>query len=187
MTPLALLSPPPFQLGLKQGPGELFQGLQRPESVRVWTGRGEVMANWPGGQFVRAIEGLAEDCIRGLTPSPRPLMRVLILLSESLLSQRLLGPGIRGPPEARGSWGGSSNGRPWALSSPGPRTQPHASLCSSSAPPYGLFVGGRFQAPGARSSRPIQDSHGNLHGYVAEGGAKDIRGAVEAAHQAAPG
>lgn len=50
-----------------------------------------------------------------------------------------------------------------------------------------LFVGGRFQAPGARSSRPIWDSHGKLHGYVAEGGAKDIRGAVEAAHQAAPG
>ncbi|XP_007995750.3 aldehyde dehydrogenase family 16 member A1 [Chlorocebus sabaeus] len=57
----------------------------------------------------------------------------------------------------------------------------------SPAPPYGLFVGGRFQAPGARSSRPIQDSSGNLHGYVAEGGAKDIRGAVEAAHQAFPG
>ncbi|XP_006905097.1 aldehyde dehydrogenase family 16 member A1 [Pteropus alecto] len=63
----------------------------------------------------------------------------------------------------------------------GPETGP------SPAPPYGLFVGGRFQAPGARSSRPIQDSHGDLHGYVAEGGAKDIRGAVEAAHQAAPG
>ncbi|KAI2592270.1 aldehyde dehydrogenase 16 family member A1, partial [Homo sapiens] len=45
----------------------------------------------------------------------------------------------------------------------------------SPAPPYGLFVGGRFQAPGARSSRPIRDSSGNLHGYVAEGGAKDIR------------
>uniref|UniRef100_A0A2R9BJ83 Aldehyde dehydrogenase family 16 member A1 n=1 Tax=Pan paniscus TaxID=9597 RepID=A0A2R9BJ83_PANPA len=57
----------------------------------------------------------------------------------------------------------------------------------SPAPPYGLFVGGRFQAPGARSSRPIRDSSGNLHGYVAEGGAKDIRGAVEAAHQAFPG
>lgn len=57
----------------------------------------------------------------------------------------------------------------------------------SPAPPYGLFVGGRFQAPGSRSSRPIQDSAGSLHGYVAEGGAKDIRGAVEAAHQAAPG
>ncbi|KAG3256504.1 aldehyde dehydrogenase 16 family member A1, transcript variant X2 [Ictidomys tridecemlineatus] len=57
----------------------------------------------------------------------------------------------------------------------------------SPAPPYGLFVGGRFQAPGSRSSRPIQDSSGNLHGYVAEGGAKDVRDAVEAAHQAAPG
>nr|XP_017823372.3 aldehyde dehydrogenase family 16 member A1 isoform X1 [Callithrix jacchus]XP_035143303.2 aldehyde dehydrogenase family 16 member A1 isoform X1 [Callithrix jacchus] len=57
----------------------------------------------------------------------------------------------------------------------------------SPAPPYGLFIGGRFQAPGARSSRPIWDSSGNLHGYVAEGGAKDIRGAVEAAHQASPG
>ncbi|XP_064150044.1 aldehyde dehydrogenase family 16 member A1 isoform X2 [Loxodonta africana] len=57
----------------------------------------------------------------------------------------------------------------------------------SPSPPYGLFVGGRFQAPGARSSRPIWDSYGNLHGYVAEGGAKDIRDAVEAAHQAASG
>uniref|UniRef100_A0A452QWW3 Aldehyde dehydrogenase family 16 member A1 n=1 Tax=Ursus americanus TaxID=9643 RepID=A0A452QWW3_URSAM len=57
----------------------------------------------------------------------------------------------------------------------------------SPATPYGLLIGGRFQAPGARSSRPIQDARGNLHGYVAEGGAKDIRGAVEAAHQAAPG
>uniref|UniRef100_A0A2I3H2L0 Aldehyde dehydrogenase domain-containing protein n=1 Tax=Nomascus leucogenys TaxID=61853 RepID=A0A2I3H2L0_NOMLE len=62
-----------------------------------------------------------------------------------------------------------------------------AEIGPSPAPPYGLFVGGRFQAPGARSSRPIQDSSGNLHGYVAEGGAKDIRGAVEAAHQAFPG
>ncbi|XP_025770421.1 aldehyde dehydrogenase family 16 member A1 isoform X2 [Puma concolor] len=57
----------------------------------------------------------------------------------------------------------------------------------SPAAPYGLFIGGRFQAPGAQSSRRIQDSKGNLHAYVAEGGAKDIRGAVEAAHQAAPG
>ncbi|KAG8521399.1 Aldehyde dehydrogenase family 16 member A1 [Galemys pyrenaicus] len=57
----------------------------------------------------------------------------------------------------------------------------------SPAPPYGLFMGGRFQAPGSRSSRPIEDASGNLRGYVAEGGAKDIRGAVEAAHQAAPG
>uniref|UniRef100_A0A452QWN6 Aldehyde dehydrogenase family 16 member A1 n=1 Tax=Ursus americanus TaxID=9643 RepID=A0A452QWN6_URSAM len=72
-------------------------------------------------------------------------------------------------------------------SRPGLRTHPHASPRSSPATPYGLLIGGRFQAPGARSSRPIQDARGNLHGYVAEGGAKDIRGAVEAAHQAAPG
>ncbi|XP_006986317.1 aldehyde dehydrogenase family 16 member A1 [Peromyscus maniculatus bairdii] len=63
----------------------------------------------------------------------------------------------------------------------GPETGP------SPAPPYGLFIAGRFQAPGARSSRPIQDSSGKLCSYVAEGGTKDIRGAVEAAHQAAPG
>ncbi|XP_029780046.1 aldehyde dehydrogenase family 16 member A1 [Suricata suricatta] len=63
----------------------------------------------------------------------------------------------------------------------GPETGP------SPAAPYGLFIGGRFQAPGARSSRPVQDLQGTLHSYVAEGGAKDIRGAVEAAHQAAPG
>lgn len=68
-----------------------------------------------------------------------------------------------------------------------PETHPHTSPYCSPAPPYGLFIGGRFQAPGARSSRPIRDSQGNLHGYVAEGGAKDIRVAVEAAHQAAPG
>lgn len=67
---------------------------------------------------------------------------------------------------------------------PGPPSHPP---CCSPAPPYGLFVAGRFQAPGPRSSRPIQDSQGKLHGYVAEGGAKDVRGAVEAAHQAAPG
>lgn len=57
----------------------------------------------------------------------------------------------------------------------GPETGP------SPAPPYGLFVGGRFQSPGTQSSRPIQDSSGKVSSYVAEGGAKDIRGAVEAA------
>ena len=31
MTPLALLFPPPYQLGLKQALGELFQGLQLSE------------------------------------------------------------------------------------------------------------------------------------------------------------
>ncbi|XP_004646509.1 aldehyde dehydrogenase family 16 member A1 [Octodon degus] len=61
----------------------------------------------------------------------------------------------------------------------GPETGP------SPVPPYGLFVGGRFQPPGAWSSRPIWDTSGQLHGYVAEGGAKDVHSAVEAAHQAA--
>ncbi|XP_048186080.1 aldehyde dehydrogenase family 16 member A1 [Perognathus longimembris pacificus] len=68
-----------------------------------------------------------------------------------------------------------------------PSTLPAGPVVPSPAPPYGLFVGGRFQPPGARSSRPILDLSGGLHGYVAEGGAKDVRGAVEAAHQAAPG
>ncbi|XP_032749554.1 aldehyde dehydrogenase family 16 member A1 [Rattus rattus] len=63
----------------------------------------------------------------------------------------------------------------------GPETGP------SPATPYGLFVRGRFQSPGTQSSRPIKDSSGKVSSYVAEGGAKDIRGAVEAAHQAAPG
>lgn len=66
-------------------------------------------------------------------------------------------------------------------------TQPPPTPLCSPAPPYGLFVGGRFQSPGTQSSRPIQDSSGKVSSYVAEGGAKDIRGAVEAAHQAAPG
>ncbi|XP_004866987.1 aldehyde dehydrogenase family 16 member A1 isoform X2 [Heterocephalus glaber] len=57
----------------------------------------------------------------------------------------------------------------------------------SPVPPYGLFIRGRFQPSGAGSSRPIWDSSGKLHGYVAEGAAEDVRGAVEAAHQAATG
>lgn len=59
-------------------------------------------------------------------------------------------------------------------------------LCSP-ALAYGLFVGGRFQAPGARRSMPIQDSSGKVYSCVAEGGAKDVQGAVEAAHRAAAG
>ncbi|KAK7805476.1 hypothetical protein U0070_023079 [Myodes glareolus] len=62
-----------------------------------------------------------------------------------------------------------------------PETEPSPALA------YGLFIGGRFQAPGARRSRPVQDSSGKLYSCVTEGGAKDVQGAVEAAHQAAPG
>ncbi|XP_049977269.1 aldehyde dehydrogenase family 16 member A1 [Alexandromys fortis] len=62
-----------------------------------------------------------------------------------------------------------------------PETEPSPALA------YGLFVGGRFQAPGARRSMPIQDSSGKVYSCVAEGGAKDVQGAVEAAHRAAAG
>ncbi|XP_043851928.1 aldehyde dehydrogenase family 16 member A1 [Dromiciops gliroides] len=55
----------------------------------------------------------------------------------------------------------------------------------SKAAPYGIFLAGRFQNPSSRSSRPIMGSSGNVYAHVAEGGAKDIRVAVEAAHQAA--
>lgn len=65
--------------------------------------------------------------------------------------------------------------------------QPYQLDLKQAQHPLWALCGGRFQAPGARSSRPIRDSQGSLQGYVAEGGAKDIRGAVEAAHQAAPG
>jgi hypothetical protein len=97
--------------------------------------------------------------------------------------QRILGAGVWGRPEVHGTWSGPFSGSEQTQAAGLPS---HLTLCSPS-PPYGLFIGGRFQAAGSRSSRPIQDSSGNIHGYVAEGGAKDIRGAVEAAHQAAPG
>lgn len=148
---------------------------------------------WTGGRFLRAIKGSlspAENFILGLTPHPHPpgLMRVSGLLNEGLCSSRDSGGQECGVPQRlMGARVVHPVGWGWGLSSPCPSTHPHTSPYSSPAPPYGLFVGGRFQAPGARSSRPIRDSQGNLHGYVAEGGAKDIRGAVEAAHQAAPG
>ncbi|XP_049642132.1 aldehyde dehydrogenase family 16 member A1 isoform X2 [Suncus etruscus] len=67
-------------------------------------------------------------------------------------------------------------------------TLPHIlTPCSSPVRPYGLFVGGRFQATGSRSLRPIEDSKGRLHCYVTEGGARDIQEAVEAAQKAASG
>ncbi|XP_027715145.1 aldehyde dehydrogenase family 16 member A1 [Vombatus ursinus] len=55
----------------------------------------------------------------------------------------------------------------------------------STTAPYGVFLAGRFQNPASRSSRPILGSDGNVCVHVAEGSAKDIRVAVEAAHQAA--
>lgn len=105
------------------------------------------------------------------------------------------GIGIQNPPEVhenknlspKGSWelkwSSQYNGA-WGVS--GPNTSSPLTLCSP-ALAYGLFVGGRFQAPEAQHSRPIQDSSGKLYSRVAEGGAKDVQGAVEAAHRAAPG
>lgn len=55
----------------------------------------------------------------------------------------------------------------------------------STTVPYGVFLAGRFQNPASRSSRPILGSSGNICAHVAEGSAKDIRAAVEVAHQAA--
>lgn len=47
MTFLVLLSPQPYLLGLKQGPGKLFQGLSLPESLGVWKRQREVVAGSP--------------------------------------------------------------------------------------------------------------------------------------------
>ncbi|XP_068959447.1 aldehyde dehydrogenase family 16 member A1 [Petaurus breviceps papuanus] len=60
-----------------------------------------------------------------------------------------------------------------------------AASSPSTTVPYGVFLAGRFQNPASRSSRPILGSSGNFYAHVAEGSAKDIRVAVEAAHQAA--
>ncbi|XP_006878085.1 PREDICTED: aldehyde dehydrogenase family 16 member A1-like, partial [Chrysochloris asiatica] len=69
-----------------------------------------------------------------------------------------------------------------------PSSQPaEPEMQPSPVPRYGLFVGGRFQTPGAQSSRPIRDHSGKLQGYVAEGTAKTIQDAVQAAHQATSG
>ncbi|XP_028929382.1 aldehyde dehydrogenase family 16 member A1 isoform X1 [Ornithorhynchus anatinus] len=57
----------------------------------------------------------------------------------------------------------------------------------SPAVPYGLFLGGKFQPPGGRSSRLVRAPDGAVYAHVPEGGAKDVRVAVETAHKAAPG
>ncbi|XP_074075839.1 aldehyde dehydrogenase family 16 member A1 isoform X2 [Macrotis lagotis] len=95
---------------------------------------------------------------------------------------------------------------PIMLSGPGaaPRTVPpaHASEGDSKedgagtglapTPPFrksmpdGLFLAGRFQNPSGLCSRPILGSNGQIYTYVADGSAKDIQAAVEAAHQALP-
>ncbi|XP_033025098.1 aldehyde dehydrogenase family 16 member A1 [Lacerta agilis] len=52
---------------------------------------------------------------------------------------------------------------------------------------YKLYYGGAQKRPDSMSSRAILDHAGKIAAYVADGGVKDIRNAVEAAHKAAPG
>uniref|UniRef100_A0A8D0GG21 Aldehyde dehydrogenase domain-containing protein n=1 Tax=Sphenodon punctatus TaxID=8508 RepID=A0A8D0GG21_SPHPU len=52
---------------------------------------------------------------------------------------------------------------------------------------YKLYYGGAQKRPDAMCSRPVLDHAGKIMAYVADGNAKDIRNAVEAAHKAAPG
>uniref|UniRef100_A0A7N4NXX4 Aldehyde dehydrogenase domain-containing protein n=1 Tax=Sarcophilus harrisii TaxID=9305 RepID=A0A7N4NXX4_SARHA len=66
-----------------------------------------------------------------------------------------------------------------------PPVLPSGTSPASATAPYGVFVAGRFQNPSSRSSRPVLGSGGRICAHVAEGGAKDIREAVEAAHKAA--
>uniref|UniRef100_A0A8C8SVP3 Aldehyde dehydrogenase domain-containing protein n=1 Tax=Pelusios castaneus TaxID=367368 RepID=A0A8C8SVP3_9SAUR len=52
---------------------------------------------------------------------------------------------------------------------------------------YKMYYGGSQKRPVGMASRPILDPAGKVLAYVADGSAKDIRNAVEAAHKAAPG
>ncbi|XP_048688417.1 aldehyde dehydrogenase family 16 member A1 isoform X2 [Caretta caretta] len=52
---------------------------------------------------------------------------------------------------------------------------------------YKLYYGGAQKRPEGMASLPVLDPAGNVLAYVADGSAKDIRNAVEAAHKAAPG
>lgn len=52
---------------------------------------------------------------------------------------------------------------------------------------YKLYYGGAQKRSEGLSSRPILDPTGHLMAYIADGSAKDVRNAVEAAHKAAPG
>ncbi|XP_034647673.1 aldehyde dehydrogenase family 16 member A1 [Trachemys scripta elegans] len=52
---------------------------------------------------------------------------------------------------------------------------------------YKMYYGGAQKRPEGMASLPVLDPAGNVLAYVADGSAKDIRNAVEAAHKAAPG
>lgn len=51
---------------------------------------------------------------------------------------------------------------------------------------YKLYYGGAQKRPDSMSSRAVLDHAGRTLAYVADGGIKDLRNAVEAAHKAAP-
>ena len=52
---------------------------------------------------------------------------------------------------------------------------------------YKMYYGGAQKRPDAPYARPVTNPDGKVVGHVGEGNRKDIRNAVEAAHNAAPG
>ena len=52
---------------------------------------------------------------------------------------------------------------------------------------YKLYYAGGQKRPDAQYARPVINPDGKVMGHVAEGNRKDLRNAVEAAHNAAPG
>lgn len=86
-----------------------------------------------------------------------------------------MGPG--GPARGRGEGGF------WAGAA---LTHPHPSSSCNQHPLWAL-CGGPFPGSWSQEFQAHPGFTGSLLGYVAEAGAKDISGAVEAAHQAAPG
>ncbi|XP_025052309.1 aldehyde dehydrogenase family 16 member A1 isoform X3 [Alligator sinensis] len=84
----------------------------------------------------------------------------------------------------------SSSAAPFPV--PGQAKDPHSGPTQEAHRPsvdrtYKLYCGGAQKRSEGLSSRPILDPTGHLMAYIADGSAKDIRNAVEAAHKAAPG
>ena len=50
-----------------------------------------------------------------------------------------------------------------------------------------MYYGGAQKRPDAPYARPVTNPDGKVVGHVGEGNRKDIRNAVEAAHNASPG
>ncbi|XP_019344410.1 aldehyde dehydrogenase family 16 member A1 isoform X2 [Alligator mississippiensis] len=84
----------------------------------------------------------------------------------------------------------SSSAAPFHV--PGQAKDPHSGPTQEAHRPsvdrtYKLYYGGAQKRSEGLSSRPILDPTGHLMAYIADGSAKDVRNAVEAAHKAAPG